>query len=139
MEKTKALDAARKLFGAFALFALGDPSAAGPADRGGRQCDAPLAWRPSFQDDAGEIIGVDLSNSWLTDADLESLARLPQLETINLSYTKITDPGLEHLRPSKTVKMLNLYYAEAVTDQGIAHLKHWQEPRTPESPRHQGH
>src|SRR5689334_16336918 len=74
---------------------------------------------------AGEVVGVDLSNAWLTDADLDSLARLPALETIKLAYTKITDEGLERLEPLKNVKVLDLYYAEAVTDLGIAHLKHW--------------
>src|SRR4029079_13885394 len=33
--------------------------------------------------------------------------------------------GLEHLAPLQNVKTLNLYYAEAGTDNGIAHLKHW--------------
>ena len=47
----------------------------------------------------GETIGVDLSNTWVTDADLAKLARLPQLQSINLAYTKITDQGLEHLAP----------------------------------------
>src|SRR5437868_11405444 len=74
---------------------------------------------------AGEIISVDLSRAWLSDADLEKLAKIPTLESINLSYTKITDLGLEHLAPLKNVKTLTLYYAEAVTDNGIAHLKHW--------------
>src|SRR5947208_12784977 len=74
---------------------------------------------------AGEIVGVDLSNAWLTDADLDKLVRLPTLESINLAYTKITDEGLERLAPLKNVKVLDLYYAEAVTDLGIAHLKHW--------------
>jgi len=78
-----------------------------------------------FRNNTGDIIGVDLSNAWITDADLEKLARLPQLETINLAYTKITDLGLEHLAPLKNVKVLDLYYAEAVSDLGIAHLKHW--------------
>ena len=50
---------------------------------------------------------------------------LPQLESINLAYTKITDLGLEHLAPLENVKVLDLYYAEYVTDLGIAHLKHW--------------
>ena len=70
-------------------------------------------------------IGVDLSNTWVTDADLAKVARLPQLQSINLAYTRITDQGLEHLAPLKDVKALNLHYAESVTDQGIAHLKHW--------------
>ena len=33
--------------------------------------------------------------------------------------------GLEHLAPLEDVKVLDLYYAESVTDLGIAHLKHW--------------
>jgi len=74
---------------------------------------------------AGEVTAVDLSNAWLSDADLELLAKLPQLESINLAYTKITDEGLERLEPLANVKVLDLYYAESVTDLGIAHLKHW--------------
>ena len=125
MEKTKALDrlvncSERSLFCASViLLLLTTPIAA--ADSATLRS---LGGRLS-RNAAGEIIGVDLSNSWLTDADLETLARLPQLETINLSYTKITDAGLEHLAPLKNVKVLDLYYAEAVTDLGIAHLKHW--------------
>src|SRR5262249_26355640 len=69
---------------------------------------------------AGDVIGIDLARAWVTDADLERLARLPQLETINLAYTKITDEGLEYLAPLKNVRVLDLYYAEAVTDLGIA-------------------
>src|SRR5215510_1028897 len=60
---------------------------------------------------ASHVIAVDLSNAWLTDADLERLAHLPQLESINLAYTKITDEGLERLAPLKNVKVLDLYYA----------------------------
>jgi Leucine-rich repeat (LRR) protein len=77
------------------------------------------------RDAAGETTGVDLSNTWLTDADMAKLARLPRLQSINLSCTKITDRGLEHLAPLKNVKVLDLRYAESVTDEGVAHLKHW--------------
>ena len=66
--------------------------------------------------DSTEVTEVDLRNAWLTDADLEHLARLPRLETINLAYTKITDIGLEKLIPLENAKVLNLYYAEYVTD-----------------------
>jgi Leucine-rich repeat (LRR) protein len=74
---------------------------------------------------AGQVIAIDLANAWLSDPDLEKLAALPHLESINLAYTKITDEGLERLVPLKNVKNLDLYYAEFVTDLGIAHLKHW--------------
>src|SRR5262249_38738528 len=79
----------------------------------------------SARNSAGEIVSVDLSDAWLTDADLARLAGLPHLESINLPYTKITDEGLESLAPLQNVRVLDLYYAEAVTDLGIAHLKHW--------------
>src|SRR6185437_9681165 len=79
----------------------------------------------SSRDSAGHVVGVDLRNAWITDADLEKLAGLPRLERINLGYTKITDLGLEHLAPLENVKVLDLYYAEYVTDLGIAHLKRW--------------
>src|SRR4051812_45508665 len=65
---------------------------------------------------AGDVVGVDLSNAWLTDADLARLADLPRLERISLAYTKVTDLGLEHLAPLRRVKVLDLYYAEYVTD-----------------------
>ncbi len=74
---------------------------------------------------AGEITGVDLRGVWVTDHDLQKLSQWPNLERINLAYTKVTDLGLEHLAPLKNVKFLDLYYAEYVTDLGIAHLKHW--------------
>lgn len=91
---------------------------------------AVVAWVDSLggrclQTDAGEITGVDLRNAWLTDADLEKLARLPNLESIQLGYTKITDLGLEKLTPLENVKVLDLRYAENITDAGIAHLRHW--------------
>ena len=81
----------------------------------------------SFTNDAGDVIAFDLSRAWVTDADLEKVARFPRLERIDLSYTKITDIGLEQLAPLEHMKDLNLYYAESVTDLGIAHLKHWKE------------
>ena len=75
---------------------------------------------------SGQVVTLDLSRSWLTDADLKWASALPHLESINLAYTKVSDLGLEHLAPLKNVKRLNLYFAESVSDLGIAHLKHWQ-------------
>ena len=99
------------------------PIAAAEKDR--RRRDR-LSRRPLFPQCGRErSIGVDLSNAWVTDADLAKLARLTRLESINLAYTKITDLGLEHLAPLQNVKVLDLYYAESVSDLGIAHLKHW--------------
>ncbi len=77
------------------------------------------------RNDAGKITRVDLTFAWITGADLEKLSRLPQLEEIRLAHTWITDVGLEHLRPLQNVRRLDLYYAEYVSDAGIAHIKDW--------------
>ncbi len=73
----------------------------------------------------GEIISVELRHAWLIDSDLKKLANFPDLESIDLAYTKVTDEGLSLLKTLKKVRSLSLFYAENVTDTGIAHLKHW--------------
>ncbi len=74
---------------------------------------------------SGQVIGVDLQNAWITDADLKQLRDFPALEQIDLSYTKISDAGLEQIVDLPNVKVLNLYYAEYVTDVGVAHVENW--------------
>jgi Leucine-rich repeat (LRR) protein len=74
---------------------------------------------------AGQIVEVDLTSTWITDDDLARIAALTGLRKLNLSYTKITDLGLEHLRPLRNVTWLNCYYCEYLTDSGIAFLKQW--------------
>lgn len=70
---------------------------------------------------------VDLSASWVTDADLAGIAAQKDLRRLDLSHTKITDLGLENLKPLQHVRELSLYYAEYITDDGLAHLRHWKE------------
>lgn len=70
---------------------------------------------------------ADLSASWATDADLARLARQTTLRRLDLSHTKITDLGLENLKALPHVRELSLYYAEYVTEDGLAHLRHWKE------------
>jgi Leucine-rich repeat (LRR) protein len=76
-------------------------------------------------DTAGRITAVDLTSTPIGDADLSRLAAIPALQRINLSHTLISDAGLERLKPLENVVVLNLYYAEYITDSGIAHLKEW--------------
>lgn len=73
----------------------------------------------------GDAIAVNLTSTWITDADLALVAALPKLETIDLSLTKVTDLGLEHLRPLENIRHLVLDHAEFFTDNGIAHFKDW--------------
>lgn len=77
------------------------------------------------RDRAGRITGVDLRSSWVTDSDLPQLAALPQLTHLDLSLTRITDHGLQQLKNAPGIVELNLYYAEQITDEGLAAVKGW--------------
>jgi internalin A len=77
------------------------------------------------QDADGHITAVDLTSTWITDADMARLANLSYLQQLDLSHTKITDVGMEHLRSLTGVTALSLYYAEYITDESVAHLKGW--------------
>jgi hypothetical protein len=73
----------------------------------------------------GDIVAVHLRGTWVSDTELLDLARLPKLERLDLSHTRITDEGLLHLKAAPHIKDLNLYYAEQVTDQGITAIREW--------------
>jgi len=74
---------------------------------------------------AGEVIGLHLRGTWVTDAELLDVAHLPRLERLDLSHTRITDEGLLHLKPATQIRDLSLYYAEQITDQGMTAIRDW--------------
>jgi Leucine-rich repeat (LRR) protein len=76
-----------------------------------------------IRDHGGRIVAVNLRASWVTDADLPDLARLADLSRLDLSLTRITDRGLQQLKTASNLTELNLYYAELITDQGLAVVK----------------
>lgn len=65
---------------------------------------------------------LDLSASWTTDADLDRLAAIPALVRLSLAQTRVTDSGLERLKDCKSLRELDLYFAEFFTDDGVAAL-----------------
>src|SRR5262249_4345634 len=73
-----------------------------------------------IKDAAGKITGVDLRASWVTDSDLRRLKLLPDLTAVDLSLTRITDQGMQELKSLTGIVDLNLYFAEYVTDEGMA-------------------
>lgn len=77
------------------------------------------------RDAAGRITAVDLRSSWVTDADMPLLAKLPYLAKLDLSLTRITDRGMQQLKPAPGIVELNLYYAEQITDEGMSAIKGW--------------
>ena len=77
------------------------------------------------RDRNGRIIAVNLRGSWVNDADMIELARLPDLERLGLSHTRITDEGMLNLKPAPKIKDLSLFYSEWITDQGMTAIKGW--------------
>lgn len=65
---------------------------------------------------------LDLSNSLLTDADLESIRGLSELEELNLEQTLVTDSGMENVRGLKRLKSLRLYNTD-VTEECCEELR----------------
>jgi hypothetical protein len=78
-----------------------------------------------IRDTAGRITGVDLRASWVTDSDLRKLLQLTNLSYLDLSLTRITDQGMQELKNLPGIIELNLYFAEYVTDEGLAVVKNW--------------
>ena len=78
-----------------------------------------------IRDAAGRVTGVDLRSTWVTDSDLRKLLALPDLSYLNLSLTHITDQGMQEIKGLKGIVDLDLYFAEYVTDEGVAAIKDW--------------
>lgn len=76
---------------------------------------------------AGDVIEADFTSTWISDADLDAVAAMPKLRALRLGQTKIGDTGLERLRALREVRELDLYYAEYITEDGLAHLRGWKQ------------
>ena len=77
------------------------------------------------RDSAGRIVAVNLRGSWINDAEMIELARLPDLERLDLSHTRISDEGMLNLKPAPKIRELKLFYSEWITDQGMTAIKQW--------------
>jgi len=73
------------------------------------------------------IVNLDLGGSReLSDAGLLQLARMPQLEVLNLSEYpggKLTDRGLEVLRHLPNLRMFEMTWQGGITDAGVSNLR----------------
>jgi Leucine-rich repeat (LRR) protein len=81
------------------------------------------------RDSAGRIVGVNLRGRWINDVEMIDLARLPDLEKLDLSHTRISDEGILNLKPAPKIRDLKLFYCEWITDQGMAAIKEWKHLR----------
>ena len=76
-------------------------------------------------DPAGRIVAVNLRGAWVNDVEMIELARLPDLERLDLSHTRISDEGMMNLKPAPRIRDLKLFYSEWITDQGMTAIKEW--------------
>jgi Leucine Rich Repeat (LRR) protein len=68
---------------------------------------------------AGEIVELDLHGSGLEDANLAGFERFTQLTKLRLSDNRLTDGGLESLARLPNLESLNLYANSGITDAGL--------------------
>jgi uncharacterized membrane protein len=71
---------------------------------------------------AGEIVELDLHGSGLEDATLAGFERFTQLTKLRLSDNRLTDDGLESLARLPKLESLNLYANSGITDAGLRAL-----------------
>jgi hypothetical protein len=68
------------------------------------------------------VILVSLRESKVTDDDLKILAKLPYLENLDLTNTRVSSAGLAHLKGLKNLRVLSLWRTK-VDDKGLEHIK----------------
>jgi Leucine-rich repeat (LRR) protein len=73
----------------------------------------------------GQVTGVNLRGTWVTDTELRRLNRYPALSVLDLSLTRITDGGMQEIKNLRGITDFNLYFAEYITDEGVAAIKDW--------------
>ena len=56
------------------------------------------------RDAAGAIVAVNLRGSWINDVEMIDLARLPSLEQLDLSHTRISDEGMLRLKAAPRIR-----------------------------------
>ena len=81
------------------------------------------------RDAQGQVSGVTLRGTWVEDADLRRLKDFTHLSALDLSLTRITDGGMQEIKSLRGISDFNLYFAEYVTDEGVAAIKEWKQLR----------
>ncbi|MDE0110543.1 MAG: hypothetical protein OXN96_22295 [Bryobacterales bacterium] len=72
---------------------------------------------------AGDLQTIDLSRSWVTDADLRSLEGAASLASLKLAQTHVSDSVLEVVASLPALRELDLFFCEHITDAGASLLR----------------
>lgn len=72
---------------------------------------------------AGELEAIDLSRSWVTDADLRKLEGAASLASLKLAQTHVSDSVLEVVAALPVLRELDLFFCEHITDAGASLLR----------------
>ena len=70
-----------------------------------------------------QLVWLQLTNCGITDEDLITIGKLPNLFKLNINRNKITDKGIPALAGLNKLELLNLY-GTAITDSSISSLQH---------------
>ena len=69
----------------------------------------------------GELVYVDIQETYATDEDLLPLKQMRHLEHLNICANEVTDVGLAHLSELSKLKYLDAGF-NPITDAGLKHL-----------------
>ncbi len=99
---------------------------AGPAGCGGQTEEQAViekrGGRVQYDDNNKEMLMIDLISTEVTDAELEHLKGLTNLQTLYLTNNQITDAGLEHLKGLTKLETLYLNNPQ-ITDEAVKKLQ----------------
>jgi hypothetical protein len=71
----------------------------------------------------GNIVEVSLARTWASDDDVERLTQIKTLKRLDLSFTYVTDAGVQHLQQLPELEDLTLDTVEALTDAAASYLR----------------
>jgi internalin A len=71
----------------------------------------------------GNIVEVSLARTWASNNDMERVAEIKGLRRLDLSFTYVSDAGIERLQQLTQLEELTLDATEAITDAAASYLR----------------
>lgn len=71
----------------------------------------------------GNIVEVSLARTWATNNDIERVIEIKGLKRLDLSFTYVSDAGIERLQKLPQLEELTLDATEAITDAAVSYLR----------------